>query len=140
MRYATLVITALVLGSCHRDPQHLKVEYLNRGNDFFKAGKTREASIYYTKAIQMDKMYGEAYYRLALVNLKEGSAMGALRPLRVSVQLLKSDRTKVTEYNDATLKLAEILVGAAENSERNEPLVAEINGFEACLLYTSRCV
>jgi len=137
MRYATLVITALVLGSCHRDPQHLKVEYLNRGNDFFKAGKTREASIYYTKAIQMDKMYGEAYYRLALVNLKEGSAMGALRPLRVSVQLLKSDRTKVTEYNDATLKLAEILVGAAENSERNEPLVAEINGFEADLTKTN---
>src|SRR5580692_10042503 len=61
MRYATPVIAAMVLVSCNRDPQYLKQAYLNRGIDFFRAGKTREAGIYYRKAIGQDRRFGEAW-------------------------------------------------------------------------------
>jgi len=130
-----LFMTALVLVSCNRDPQHLRAEYLKRGNDFFKAGKNREASIYYTKAIQADKKYGEAYYRLALTNLKDGSAMAAMRPLRVAVELLKHG---TPESNDAILKLAEIYVGAAEHTEKPDALIEEIKSYEKILVESNQ--
>jgi len=132
-----LVMTALVLVSCTRNPEHLKAEYLKRGNEFFKAGKDREASIYYRKAIEQDRKFGEAYYRLALTDLKDGSAMAALRPLRVAVELLKDKKEYAADYNDATLKLAEIMVGAAEHSDKPEPLIDEIKGFEEALVKTN---
>jgi tetratricopeptide (TPR) repeat protein len=131
MRYATLVITALILVGCNRDPQKLKVEYLKRGNDFFKAGKLKEANIYYRKAIEQDKKYGEAYYRLALTDLQEGAGMGAVRPLRVAVELLKPG---TPDSNDATLKLSEILVSAAGQIEKNEQLIKDVQGFADGLL------
>jgi tetratricopeptide (TPR) repeat protein len=131
MRYATLVITALMLVACNRDPEHLKQEYLKRGNDFFKVGKLKEADIYYRKAILQDKKFGEAYYRLALTNLKENAGMAALRPLRVAVELLKPG---TPESDDATLKLAEILVTAAGQMEKNDQLIKEVQGFTDGLL------
>ena len=132
MRYATLVITALALVSCNRDPQYLKQEYLKRGNDFFKAGKLKEASIYYRKSIEQDRKFGEAYYRLALTDLKEGSAVAALRPLRVAVESLKPG---TPEYNDAALKLCEILAAAAGYApDKSEPLIAEIKTYTDSML------
>lgn len=117
MRYVTLALTALCLISCNRDPNYLKQEYLSRGNDFFKAGKLKEANIYYRKAIEQDRKFGEAYYRLALTDLKQGAGVSAVKPLRVSVELLKVGSP---ERNDAILKLAEIEVSAAASTEKQE--------------------
>ena len=47
MRYVSVALTALFLVSCTRDPNVLKQDYLKRGNDFFKAGKLKQADIYY---------------------------------------------------------------------------------------------
>jgi len=65
MRYLTLGVVAFTLASCSRDPNYLKKSDVERGNTFMKAGKTREAEIMYKKAIQVDRKYGEAYYRRA---------------------------------------------------------------------------
>lgn len=125
MRKATLAIAALALVACNRDPQYLRQEYLKRGNEFFKAGKLHEADIYYRKSIEQDRKFGEAYYRLALAFLKEGSAVNALRPLRISLENLKKGGP---EFNDASLKLSEILITAAAASpaDKAEPLLKEV--------------
>ena len=136
IRYATLVITALALAGCHRDPQYLKQEYLKRGNDFFKAGKLHEADIYYRKSIEQDRKFGEAYYRLALAYLKEGSALNAVRPLRISLEQLPKG---TPDFNDATLKLSELLIAAAAGSPDDKalPLIKEARGYTDALLKTN---
>ena len=131
MRYATLALTALFLISCNRDPNYLKQEYLKRGNDFFKAGKLKEANIYYRKAIEQDRKFGEAYYRLALTDLKQGAGVSSVRPLRVAVELLKPG---TPDSNDAILKLAEIEVAAAASVEKNEAMIKEVQGYTDGLL------
>src|SRR5579862_2768847 len=88
MRYLTLAVMAFTLVSCNRDPDHVKKQDVERGNTFMKAGKTREAEIMYKKAIQVDRKYGEGYYRLALAYLKDNQGVSAVRPLRVAVELL----------------------------------------------------
>ncbi len=126
MRYVTPALTALILASCNRDPNYLKQEYLRRGNDFFKAGKLKEANIYYRKSIEQDRKFGEAYYRLALCDLKQNAGVAAIRPLRIAVELVKHG---TPEGDDATMKLAEIEFAAAGSVEKNEPLVSEIKGY-----------
>src|SRR5262249_4460679 len=56
--------------SCSRDPNAIKARYLQNGNKYFEKGKYKEASIMYRTALQKDQKFGEAYYRLALTELK----------------------------------------------------------------------
>jgi tetratricopeptide (TPR) repeat protein len=131
MRYLTLAVVALTLASCNRDPNYLKKQDVERGNTYMKNGKSREAIIMYKHAIQRDRKYGEAYYRLALAYLKDGTGVAAVRPLRVAVELLKPG---TPESNDAILKLAEIEVSAAASVEKSDALVKEVEGYAAGLL------
>jgi tetratricopeptide (TPR) repeat protein len=131
MRYATLALTSLFLVSCTRDPNVLKQDYLRRGNDFFKAGKLKQADIYYRKAIEKDRKFGEAYYRLALTYIQEGAGVNAVRPLHIAVELLKKG---TPESNDAMMTLAEIEVAASAAYEKNEQLVKEVKSFSDELL------
>jgi tetratricopeptide (TPR) repeat protein len=129
MRYLALVIAAFTLVSCNRDPNYLKAQYLQRGNTFMKAGKTKEAGIMYKKAIQQDRKYGEAYYRLALVDIKDGQSLAAVKPLRIAVELLKPRGS--ADSDDAMFRLAEIEVSAAAGVERPESLIKEVQGYAA---------
>jgi Tfp pilus assembly protein PilF len=110
MRYVTLALSALVLVSCNRNPDYLKQRNLARGNEYFKAGKLKEASIMYRNAITNDRKFGEAYYRLALTELKQNGSMSAVRQLRIAVELLPGG---TDDWKDAILKLAEIEVAGA---------------------------
>ncbi len=130
MRYVTLALTALMLVACSRDPNYLKQKNLSRGNDFFKAGKLKEASIMYRKAIENDRKFGEAYYKLALTELKQNSGVSAIRPLRIAVELGDGK----PYYNDAVLKLAEIEVAGAASYEKNEQLIKDVQTFADKLL------
>ena len=56
----------LVLVGCNRDPEAAKQKLVETGNRYFENGKFKEASIIYRRAIQKDRRYGEAYYRLGL--------------------------------------------------------------------------
>ncbi len=68
-----------------------KKGYVDKGNKLFDAGKYADAAINYGKAIQKDGSYGEAYYRLGLVEIKEQNPRGAFDALYRAFQLLPTD-------------------------------------------------
>ena len=66
LRYCWLVLFLLFAGGCSRSAK----SYLQSGKKYFDAGKYDDAIILYKKAIQKEPKSGEAYYRLALAELK----------------------------------------------------------------------
>ena len=70
MRGLVMVLAALTLMSCSRDPQVIKKRYLESGNKYFDRQKYREASIMYRRALGADPKYGEAYFHLAKTSMK----------------------------------------------------------------------
>jgi tetratricopeptide (TPR) repeat protein len=126
MRYLSLALAALVLFSaaCSRDPNVLKQKYLESGNKYFEQKKYKEASLMYRKALDKDKRYGEAYYKLALTDLQMGQVSTAFQMLRRAVELLPKGKP---DADDATLKLSEIMLMAAQGDAKNaEQLIAEV--------------
>src|SRR5438552_15693146 len=89
------LVLVLFAASCSRDPNVVKLRYLNNGNKYFDKGKYREASIMYRTALQKDAKFGAAYYHLALADLKLQQPVSAVQSLRRAVELLKPgpDRT-----------------------------------------------
>lgn len=65
--------------------------YLEKGNVLFQQGKYPDAAINYRKAIQKDPKYGEAYYRLGLIAIKEDNGSDAYNNLFQAYQLLPND-------------------------------------------------
>jgi tetratricopeptide (TPR) repeat protein len=68
IRYGWLLLVLLFAGGCSRSAK----SYLQSGKKYFDAGKYEDAVILYKKAIQKEPKSGEAYYRLALTELKLG--------------------------------------------------------------------
>jgi tetratricopeptide (TPR) repeat protein len=131
MRYLALALTALALVSCNRDPNYLKQKYLQNGNKYFDAGRLNEASIFYRKALEQDRKYGEAWYHYALTQLKQGQVASAVGSLRRADEGLKKG---TPDSDDAILKLAEIYILAAQQQTNNEQLLKDIRDFTAGLL------
>lgn len=77
----------LLTFACNRNPETVKKNYIERGNEYFKNGKYKEASIMYRSALKKDLKYGEAYYRLGLSELRLGRPGDALRNLRRAYEL-----------------------------------------------------
>jgi tetratricopeptide (TPR) repeat protein len=123
MRYPALALAVIFLASCSRDPNYLKGKYLQSGNKYYDAGRYKEASIMYRKAIEADRKFGPGYYHLALTSLKQGAIPGAVPALRRAVELLPPAST---DADDARLKLSEIMIMAAQSQENNENLLKEV--------------
>lgn len=81
------VIALLAACACTQDPEAAKRNLLQTGEKYFKAGKYKEASILYRKAIQKDRRFGEAYYRLALTELELGRVAEAVAALERATEL-----------------------------------------------------
>jgi tetratricopeptide (TPR) repeat protein len=126
-----VAFAALLLVSCSRDPNYLKVKYLQSGKKYFEAGRYKEASIMFRKSIESDRKYGLAYYELALTDLKLQQLANAVPALRRAVELLKPGSP---EANDADLKLGEIMVVAAQSQAQNDPIIADIQSISDGLL------
>src|SRR5258706_6371541 len=103
--------------SCSRDPNVIKVRYLQNGNKYFEREKYKEASIMYRTALQKDAKFGEAYYRLALTDLKMQQPFSAVQSLRRAVELLKPNQP---ERMDARIKLADVYLDYLEKSSKRE--------------------
>lgn len=116
-------LAALTLVSCSRDPNYLKQKYLDSGNAWFAKQRYKEASIMYRKAIEKDRKFGPAYYHLALVDLKLEQVSNAYEALRRACELLPKNGA---DSNDATLKLAEIILMSASSQQDPEPLLKEV--------------
>src|SRR2546430_15053720 len=122
MRYLAIALAAIFLISCNRDPNYLKGKYLQSGNKYFSAGRYKEASIMYRKAIEADRKFGPAYYHLALTDLKLGHVPNAVPALRRAVELLKPG---TSDADDADLKLSEIMILADQGQQNNQDLITE---------------
>lgn len=83
LRYSCLLLTLLLAGGCSRSAK----SYLQSGKKYFDSGKYEDAIILYRKAIQKDPKSGEAYYRLALAELKLGKIPDAYQALSAASSL-----------------------------------------------------
>jgi tetratricopeptide (TPR) repeat protein len=101
----------LAAGACNRDPKVQAQRYLENGNKFFEKEKYKEASIMYKRALAKDPLFGDAYYRLALADLKLGAYQHAYQMLVRAADLLP-------ENLDAAVKLADIELLASTQDTR----------------------
>jgi tetratricopeptide (TPR) repeat protein len=105
-KFLLLLLFVILAASCNRDPKVQAQRYVENGNKFFGKGKYKEASIMYRRALQKDLRDGEAYYRLALADLKLAAYGDAVRALRRAVELLPDN-------TEASVALADIYMIAA---------------------------
>ena len=127
-----LVATAalLTLVSCSRDPNVAKRRYLESGNRYFDRGKYKEAAIMYADALQKDRLWGPAHYKLGLTWVKTGNLGGALNEFHKAIERLPKDSP---DRLDATVKICEIYL-AAERTRDNPAMMAETQGYIKDLL------
>ncbi len=122
------ILFLLLLASCSRDPKVEAQRQLENGNKFFAKGKFREAEIMYRRALQKDLRFGEAYYRLALTEIKLQNYGAALSGLRRAVELQPTN-------TDAIMKLADLYVQAALTiPQQKTQLLADVSDLADKLL------
>jgi tetratricopeptide (TPR) repeat protein len=116
-RTFAIVVLALVaaLTGCTRDPKVARKRYLDSGNKYFDRGKYKEARIMYMDALQKDKRYGPAYYRLGLTAIKIGPVQDAVSALRKAIELLPPEDP---EHWDAMVKLSDIYLLVAREQKQ----------------------
>jgi tetratricopeptide (TPR) repeat protein len=123
MRHLIIALAALALISCSRDPNYLKQKYLESGNKYYEQKRLKEAALMYKKALTVDRKFGPAYYRLALVDLDLQRWADAFPALQRAVPLLKPG---TPDSDNATLKLAEIMLTAAQSSKNPDAIVEQV--------------
>jgi tetratricopeptide (TPR) repeat protein len=111
---AAILICIVSLISCTTDPNVAKKRYLEMGNKYFDRGKYKEANIMYRRAIEKDKLYGAAYYKLGLTSLKQGTLNAAVVAFRRAVDLLKKDNP---DHWDALVRVTDIYLEVARDPE-----------------------
>ena len=80
-------LLAALLVSCITSPEKAKQTLLASGDRYFEQGDYREAAIMYQRAIQYDRRFGEAYFRLAKAELHSGRVAQAAGALHRAVEL-----------------------------------------------------
>ncbi len=88
---AAVVACVLGLISCNTDPNVAKKRYVEMGNKYFDHANYKSASIMYRRALEKDKLYGPAYYKLGLTYQKQGSLSLAVANFRKAVDQLTKD-------------------------------------------------
>jgi tetratricopeptide (TPR) repeat protein len=124
-----LVIPLLfLLAACNTDPKAASRKYVDNGNKYFNRGKYKEASIMYRRALAKDARYGEAWYRLGLVNTQLGIPLEAVRAFSRAHELDPAN-------TDAAVKLADLeLLFYISNPQGNRPLLGELKDLDQQLL------
>jgi tetratricopeptide (TPR) repeat protein len=102
-RVSAVVVLALLalLGGCSRSPEAKKARYLERGDQYFKQNKHREAVLEYRNALRIDNNNAQAIRQLALSYYELGQLNQAFRFL-LRAQEIEPDN------NQIALKLATI--------------------------------
>lgn len=118
-----IAIVALFLVSC--GPEAKKKRAMEGGNKYYDKGQYKQARLMYLNAIKGDPRFGEAYYKLALTNLRLGNAGEAVGNLQRVVELLPDNM-------DAHSKLADIYLTAyASNPTKFKGLMKDIKELAA---------
>lgn len=85
-RAAGACVLLLAMTACRT-----KQGYVEKGNQLFDAGRYADAVINYDRAIQKDRNYGEAYYRLGMAQEKLQDGSAAFDAFYRAVQLMPAD-------------------------------------------------
>jgi Tfp pilus assembly protein PilF len=80
--FIILALATILLGSCTRDPKVKRQKYLESGQKYFESGKYKEASIQFSNAIQVDKSFAEAHFRLGCAKCIRRIEKGSGTPAR----------------------------------------------------------
>ena len=105
--FAVVAVALLALSSCNRDPNVAKKRYVESGNKYFQKGKYKEAALMYRDALQKDRRFGEAHYRLGLTYFKMNNLQEGVRSLRRSIEFLGPNEANRW---DALVKLSSIYI------------------------------
>ncbi len=123
-RAIAFVLAAMVgMVSCKTDPNVAKKKYLDLGNKYFDRGKYPEADIMYRRALDKDKRYGPAYYKLGLTYLKQKQLNLAVNNLRRAVELVPKDSP---DHWDALVKWTDIYLSFAHDKQPLDEAEANI--------------
>ena len=122
MRTIAVILAALSLISCGQNRDAAKKRYLAKGDKYFARGKYREASLMYRNALQKDRRFGMAYYRLAQTDLKLDRFSNALDELRRAIELIPNN---LPEHLDSEVRLADIYLAYTHDDQ----FLAEVEGF-----------
>ena len=116
IRVLAAILMAVVFGltSCNTDPNVAKKRYLQMGDKYFDRGNYKSADIMYRRALEKDKLYGAAYYKLGITYFKEGKLSLAVPQLRKAVDLLKKDDPNRW---DALTKVTDIYLAVAHDPQ-----------------------
>ncbi len=134
--FAAVVACVLGLISCNTDPNVAKKRYLEMGNKYFDHANYKSASIMYRRALEKDKLYGPAYYKLGLTYQEQGSLSLAVANFRKAVDQLAKDNP---DHWDALMRVTDIYLQIAHDpphmkeSEQNIKLLLahDPNNFDA---------
>lgn len=77
----------LLLSGCNQDPKVAGQRLLETGNRYLESGKYKEASIILRRAIQKDRRFAEAYYKLGVAEQHLGRYRQSLGALTRAVEL-----------------------------------------------------
>jgi tetratricopeptide (TPR) repeat protein len=134
IRLLSVVTLGLVmLSSCNRDPNVLKKRYVESGNKYYDRAKYREAILMYRDALQKDKKYAEAHYRLGLAFLKMGGIQEGVRSLRRAKEFFEQSPGFKNDphYWDAVVRVAQAYITYAN---RDKSLMDDVDKFSKLLL------
>jgi len=109
-----VLVVAMGLVSCSRDPNIVKRRYLESGNKYFDRGKYKEAAIMYRDALQKDQLFGPAHYKLALTWYKLGQIPGAVQEFRKAIERLPKEDA---DHWSAVVQLSEIYLAVAKDKQ-----------------------
>jgi len=100
-------------GGCFRDPNVRKQEYVKAGDDYLSQGRSKEAKIYYSKAIQIDPQMASAHYGLAKSSMQAGD-------VRTAYQEYLRTTTIDPSNLDAQVSIGEILLAGGATREAKD--------------------
>ncbi len=120
VRLLAAVNLLMLLGACNTDPRLVSRKYVDSGNQYFRDGKFREASILYRRALAKDMRCADAWYRLGLAHLKLGAAGEARRDFSRAMEI---DPQNI----DAIVKLGDLdLVFYSMSPQGNRAILADL--------------
>lgn len=90
------VLLAMMLSSC----VHNAASYVAKGNKLFAQGKYEDAELQYRNALNKDPRYADAYYRMALVELRLKRFQSAYELLKHSTELNPGFREASIQFGD----------------------------------------
>jgi tetratricopeptide (TPR) repeat protein len=96
-RLVLAVVTAVTLIGCGRSP----ASYVSRGNKAFAQGKYDAAELEYRNAIRKNSLYADAYYRLALAELR-------LTRFQSAFDLLEHSTELNPRFREASIQLGDL--------------------------------